>query len=212
MAVTWDSFFPYVQPYVPGCPEIVITTHLQEAAAEFCKESEIWRFDIEQDFTSKNTSDYEIDVPTGAVLENILVLYLNGTPIRRVSDRHFDMPTDIAAAAPSYYSIYQDTQIRFYPTPDTKYTFEGVGVLKPKLTATGVEDFIFETHGRSIACGAIGQLTAIPDKEWTNQEMAVYYQAKFHKHADDAKGRDTRRVNLRVSPSGFERATVRRGM
>lgn len=212
MAVTWDKFYPYIQPHVPGCPEIVITAHLQEAAAEYCKLSEIWRFDIEQDFTSKNTSDYEIDVPVGAALENILVLYLNGTLVKRVSDRHFDMPTDISPSAPSYYTIYQDTQIRFYPTPDTKYTFEGVGVLKPKLTATGVEDFIFETHGRSIACGAIAQLAAIPGKEWTNPDMAGYYHAKFYRHAANAKGRDTRRVNLRVAPSGFERATVRRGM
>lgn len=212
MAVTWDGFFPYVQPHVPGCPEIVIQTHLQEAAAEFCKLSEIWRFDIEQDFTSKNTSDYEIDVPVGAVLENILVLYVDGTAIRRVSDRHFDMPSDIAPAAPSYYSIYQDTQIRFYPTPDKKYTFEGVGVLKPKLSATGVEDYIFETYGRAIACGAIAKLAIIPGKEWTNPDLAAYYRAKFHKDAAEAKGRDTRRVNLRVAPAGFERATVRRGM
>ena len=57
MAKAWTSFLPYVQPYLPGCPEIVITSHLQEAAADFLARSEIWRYNIEEDFTSKSTSD-----------------------------------------------------------------------------------------------------------------------------------------------------------
>jgi len=208
MAKTWDNFFPYVQPHVPGCPEIVIQTHLQEAAAEYIARSELWRFDIESDFTSKNTSDYEIDVPNGAVLENVLDLYVDGSPARRVSDRHFSLSNTRDNSTPSYFTIYQDNQIRFFPTPDRKYTFEGVGVLKPSLSATGVEDFIFETHGRSIACGAIWRLTIIPGKEWSNPELAMYYKTEFYKHMDAAKGRDTRRVNLRIASVGFDRASA----
>jgi hypothetical protein len=211
MAKTWANFLPYVQPHVPGCPEIVVNTHLQEAAAEFIGRSELWRFDIESDFTSKNTSDYEIDVPNGAVLENILTLFVDGSAAKRVSDRHYQASNTNANSAPSSFSIYQDNQIRFFPTPDRKYTFEGVGVLKPSLSATGVEDFIFETHGRSIACGAIWRLAIIPGKEWSNPEVAMYYKSEFYKHMDAARGRDTRRVNLRIAPVGFDRATARGG-
>jgi hypothetical protein len=191
MVKTWDNFFPYVQPHVPGCPEIVIQTHLQEAAAEYIARSELWRFDIESDFTSKNTSDYEIDVPTGAVLENILTLFVNGAAAKRVTDRHFQVSNTADNSAPSSFSIYQD---------------------KPSLSATGVEDFIFETHGRSIACGAIWRLTVIPGKEWSNPELAMYYKTEFYKHMDAAKGRDTRRVNLRIASVGFDRATARGGI
>ena len=206
MAALWSKFYPYIQPYLPGCPEIVIEAHLQEAAAEFIGRSELWRFDIESDFTSKSTSDYEIDVPPGAVLENILALYVDGAPIKRVTDRHFHASNTQENSAPSAYTIYQDNQIKFYPTPDRKYTFEGVGTLKPALSATGVEDFIFETHGRSIACGAIWRLAIIPGKEWSNPETAMYYKTEFYKHMDVARGRDTRRVNLRIAPVGFDRA------
>ncbi len=186
-------------------------SHLQESAAEFIGRSELWRFDIEPDFTSKNTSDYEIDVPTGAVLENILALYVDGAATRRVTDRHFQLSSTHDNAAPSFYSLYQDNQIRFFPTPDKKYTFEGTGVLKPSLSATGVEDFIFETHGRSIACGVIWRLAVVPGKEWSNPELALYYKSEFYRHMDAASGRDTRRVNLRVASVGFDRATARGG-
>lgn len=212
MATLWSSFYPYIQPYVPGCPEIIMEAHLQEAAAEFCARSEVWRYDIEPDFTNKSTSDYEIDTPGSSVLENILVLYVDGNAISSVSDRHYDLPSTASMAAPAYYSIYQDTQIRFYPTPDKKYTFEGTGVLKPRLDATGVEDFIFQTHGRCISYGAIAKLSIIPGKEWSNPDLATYYQMKFHKEADAAKSRDTRRVNLRVRPAGFDRAAARGGV
>ena len=212
MSVAWASFFPYIQPILPGCPEIIIETHLQEAAAEFCAVSQIWRYDIDKDYTSKNTADYEIEVPTKAVLEDILVLFVDGQAATRVSDKHFALPSITGNGRPSSYSIYQDSQIRFYPTPDTKHEFEGVGVLKPSLAATGVEDFIYETHGRSIVCGAIYRLALIPGKEWSNPELAVYYKSEFYKHATDAKGRDTRRTNLRAKMVGFDKATARRGI
>lgn len=212
MAVAWANFLPYIQPLLPGCPEIIIETHLQEAAAEFCAVSQIWRYDIDKDYTSRNTAEYEIEVPNRAVLEDILILYINGTAVNRVSDRHFDLPSGVANGRPMSFSIYQDSQIRFYPTPDSKYEFEGTGVIKPSLTATGVEDFIFESYGRSIACGAIFRLAIIPGKEWTNPELAAYYKSEFYKHATDAKGRDTRGASLRAKMVGFDKASVRRGI
>lgn len=214
MAVVWSDFYSYVQPYVPGCPEIVIESHLQEAAAEFCEVSQIWRYDIEPDFTSKNTPDYDIDVPTNAILENILFLNLNGLPLKRVTDRHYMPRQDEKGATvtgtPMYFTNLGDASIRMFPTPDKKYTFTGKGVLKPKLTATGVEDFIFESHGRCISYGAIARITSIPGKEWSNPELAIYYRNKFISDATAANGRDNRRVNLRVSAQGFDAVTKNR--
>jgi hypothetical protein len=208
MATAWASFYPYVQPHVPGCPEIVMESHLQEAAAEFCMLSEVWRFDIDPDFTSRNTADYEIDVPTNAILENILVLNLNGLPLKRVSDKYYtpllDQDGKPVSGLPMYYMNLDDASIRLFPTPDKKYTFNGRAVLKPKLSATGIEDFLFETHGRCIAYGAIARLAAIPAKEWTNPELANYYRAKFVEDTSKARGRDTRRVNLRIQAQSFD--------
>lgn len=212
MAVAWANFYPYIQPHLPGCPEIVIENHLREAASEFCKLSQIWRYDIDKDYTSRNTAEYDIEVPTRTVLEDILILYLDGLPIKQVSDRHFDLPSMYQNSRPTAFSIYQDSQIRFYATPDGKYEFEGVAVIKPSSSALDVEDFIYETHGRSIACGAIYRLAMIPAKEWTNPELATYYRAEFYKHAADARSRDTRASGQTVKMVGFDAATKRKGI
>lgn len=203
MAVSWENFYIHVQPHVPGCPEIIIDQHLQEAAADFCERSEVWRYDLDTDTTIANLADYPIDAPTGATVENIVALYVDGFLMTRVSELDFKHYPNVPPSRPSHFAVYQDTQVRFYPTPDASYDFGGVCVLKPKLTATGVEDFIFEAHGKTIACGALASLLVIPGKEWTNPELAAYYSAKFHKSTDDAKGRDTRRANYRVKSVKF---------
>ena len=129
MTVTWDRFYPYVQPHVPGCPEIVIDQHLQEAAADFCARSGIWRYDISEDFTVAGLSDYIIDVPTGAVLEDITDLYVDGFLMGRVSDLNFKYTPNLQNTKPVHYSQYLDQQVRFYPTPNNTYSFIYLGFL-----------------------------------------------------------------------------------
>jgi len=207
MAVTWDKFYPYVQPYVPGCPEIVIKTYLQEAAAEYCAKSEIWRYNLERSYTSKNTSDYELDVPNRAVLENIMFIRLDGVQMEHVSERHFnpgtnDDGTEITGT-PTHFSVFEDASIRMYPTPIAKHTFTGTLVVKPSLAAKGVENFIFESHGRNIATGALAKLAGIPNKEWSDPDVSMRSQIEFERAICAAKGRDTRRVNMRVTPVNF---------
>ena len=208
MATTkWVSFYPYIQPYVPGCPEVVIEAHLKESAAEFCGKSEVWRFNIDPDFTNNNSADYKIDVPSGTLLENMLFFYVNGNPLTHISDKHFSIPINqdgsAVKGAPIYVSILNDDHVRLYPTPDGKYTFTGVTVLKPKLSATGVEEFIYDAHGRAIASGAIARLAEIPNKEWSNPELSLQHKFEFNRGITNAKGRDTRRINLRVASIGF---------
>jgi len=203
--VTWDKFYPYIQPYVPGCPEIVIESHLQEASARFLQRSEVYRFEMDPDFTAKNLPDYPIFLPsTEVVLQDIFDLVLDGRTITRVSDKDWSSNKFTSLGPPQYYSILNDTDIKFYPTPDKKYTFTGYGILKTKLTATGVEDWIFETYGRCIAYGAISDLCSIPGKEWTNPDLMGYYRSLFAKEADAARMRDYRHVETRVRNKSFE--------
>lgn len=207
MAITWDKFYPYVQPYVPGCPEVVIQTHLQEAAAEFCAKSEVWRQTLELSSTSANMSDYELDVPNKSVLENIMFLTLDGVTMTPVSERHFNPGVNADGSAitgtPTRYSVLEDASIRMYPTPIAKHKFTGVLVIKPSLAAKGVENFIFETHGRSIAAGAIARIAGIPNKEWSDPDNSMRNQIEFERAMCAAKGRDTRRVNMRVQQVNF---------
>jgi hypothetical protein len=207
MATNWEKFYPYIQPYVPGCPEVVIDTHVQEAAEEFCARSEVWRADLETIKAVKNSADYELDAPTGALIENVLFLYADGKLLSQVHDGNFRAPLtstgEPLTGRPSMFSIFGDTSVRLYPTPDNTYNITGLVVLKPSLRSSGVEDFIFNTHGRSIAVGAVARLAGIPGKEWTNPDVAYSHMSEFQRKTCAAKTRDPRRSNIRVAPVNF---------
>lgn len=201
--VPYDSLFQYVQPYVPGCPNVVISDALAEAAADFCVRSELWRQDLDSDTTVQGEPLFEPDIPTGSILEDVSWVRVNGTKLARVLDKYVEQADFSEEKEPKYYSIYQDNYIRLYPTPDASYSVEGAVVLKPSLSSAGVEDFLFETHGRTIAFGAIAKIAAIPRKEWSDLQLAEMYSHKFNRDTDYAKTRDFRKVPMRIAARPF---------
>ena len=201
--VSYDKLFPLVQPHVPGCPNVVIESHIAEAAADFCVRSELWRVDLESELTTISENLFEVDVPNGAKLEDILWLAIDGVELTRVSDKYISQNDFMDEGTPQFYALYADTYARLYPTPDAAFALTGNIVLKPSLTATGLEDFIYETYGRSIAYGAVAEIMAIPMKEWTNPMASASYMAKFYRDADAAKARDHRKVPMRIQARPF---------
>lgn len=201
--VSYEQFLPYVQPYVPECPIVIMQDYLAEAASYFCKETYIWRVDIEEDVTSAGEYIYDMSVPASTALEDILHFEVNGSLISRLFDGHVPPLVSDKLGIPLAYSIYLDTQVKLYPTPDDTYTFRGIAVVKPTLSASGIEGFIYETYGRAIACGAIALLAAIPDKAWSNPGIAMDCKRKFDVAIADARMRDTRTVPMRVQAQNF---------
>lgn len=203
MATRWEEFYRLVQPHVPGCPEVVMDNHIRDAAVDFCERSEVWTYQALAEQTVDGVSDYPVAIPGSSVLENVISVHVDGLLLARVSELHSSNNPTAPKGMPRRYSVFEDQELRFFPTPDRAYTLYATVVLKPTLAASGVEDFIFRTHGRTIACGAIASLMITPGKEWTNLELAAYYKTKFSRGADDAKGRDTRRSNLRAKSVRF---------
>lgn len=198
--VSYEDLLPYVKPYVPECPEFVVLTHLAEAAARFCEESYVWVMDIEDETTILGEDIYEIDVPTGTVLEDVKVLELDRTSLIRVTEAKVPLSVSDTPGLPRWYSLHMDTSVRLYPTPDKAYVFRGRAILKPALDSTTIERFLYSAHGRAIATGAIAQLAAIPGKAWTNPALAMQYNQKFDNAVASARVRDNRTINERVQP------------
>jgi len=178
--------------------------HLAEAAARFCQETQCWRVEVEADTTQADEQFYELDLPSGTVLEAVINLEIDGRvirPMREVLER--PAKTLDERGTPVGYATIQDNQLQFYPTPDGVYTFRGLVAVKPKLTATGVEEFVYQTWGRSISYGAVATLKMVPGKAWTDPAMGAAYMKLFDKGVVDCKRRDYRNTPLRVHGRPF---------
>lgn len=209
--VTWESFYPFIQPDLPGCPKATIDITLAEAAADFCSQTRVWRVDFDQDTTVIGEDQYEIDIPPFTVIENILWVVLNSRELYRIGDRLGERMSGVwttrdqadESGQPVEYSFYQDQYLRLYPIPDAAYSFHGAAVVKPSLAAKGIEKYIYETHGRVIASGALYRLMSIPGKDWTNPQLAEHHFLLFERGITQARVRDYRNVPLRVKPHHF---------
>lgn len=200
--VTYDKLYPLVKPYVEGCPEITIEEHLAEAARDFCVRSEIWRYTTDDDSTIADEELFELDTPSGSLLEDVLSLQVDERELKRVSDKYVHNH-ELKSGPPTHYSLYQEKYAKLYPIPDATYAVEATVVVKPSLDSVGVEDFIFDHYGRIIAHGAIALIAAIPSKEWSNMDLAMIYRAKFLRETDAVKARDYRKVPMRVMARPF---------
>jgi len=62
-------------------------------------------------------------------------------------------------------------------------------VLKPLITATTVEDFLYDDFLEDIANGARYRLFEMPGTKWANGEYAGYYKAKYEQAVNKAANR-----------------------
>lgn len=60
--------------------------------------------------------------------------------------------------------------------------------LKPTTTATTVPDVLFNDWRMAIEDGAVGRLMLIPGKDWTNEQSAAIYLARFEAKKREAHG------------------------
>jgi hypothetical protein len=197
MAKVWDDFLPLVKPHIPGCPDITVKTYLAITAADFFAQTHLWRDDIDPIFTAPGIVEYDlsadvfVEAVTSVVVDNMA---LQHTDIRMIpNDRRYDRGN------PTHYWIHSDNSIRLFPIPDSRVHLRLTGVLKPSRTATGVEDWIYETWADAIICGTIARLAVIPGKDWTDVSMAEYNKKQYEQAISRARIRDMRGVKHSVT-------------
>lgn len=202
-SVKLEEILPYIQGFLPGCAREDMVAALAESAATFFARSGVWRYDLDEATTEADESTYEIDVPTGTVLERLEWFLLDGLEIPIVSDKQQAPSMYSDTGAPQAVALYAETSVRLYPTPDKAYTYSGVVILKPSLSSTVLDKNMFETWGRVIGYGALSTLLPIPGQPWFSPEMAQKYGALFDHNVTTARVRDFRGVPLRVQPRPF---------
>jgi len=78
-----ESLLPYVIPYVPGCPEVVVESKILEAAISLCENTNCWRIDQENTVpaeTEAETSTITLTLDTGAELVGVPVCKRDDLP------------------------------------------------------------------------------------------------------------------------------------
>lgn len=200
--VPYTQWQPFVQVYVPDCPQALIVEAVRQSCIEFCQESRFWRKELDAFYTVATDAEYELTPPTDSAIADILVIKVNKEPVEPKTQ------DDLEAiysewreqnGKPKYFFMRDKTNIVLVPIPDAAYPVRLLVALKPTQTAQGVDLIIFEEHKEAIKFGALAYLMMMPNVAWTDQQSSIFYKQQFEEKTNKAKVKAEQGFNLRKS-------------
>lgn len=175
-----EDLLPRILPRVPNCAEPLALQAIRTAAMEFCERSRLWR--SQDAFTITADDDYAaVCVPYGAVLFEIESARFAGLPLDPVSISWLDgnivgWRTKTATAAKWLTQTEPDT-VRVVPAAEGELDLSLI--LKPSDEAEYLPDWMIQSHGRTLADGALAEIMMLPGQPFTNPNLSDYHRNRF---------------------------------
>jgi hypothetical protein len=200
---TLTSFYPYVLPDVPGCPEISVDLALRSSLIEFCEKSLILQRDHDPLTVVAGVVDYDFEPPTGNLVVKIMKAWYKTKELQPVAPDEIDKSelynrtfegASTDGAEPKYILQKDERTFSLFPIPkDNAANALTMRVAyKPTRTTTTVDDVLFEDYAEVIAHGAKARLFMSPGKTYTNPQLAVAAMDQFGRGVNTARQRAVR--------------------
>jgi len=175
-------------PSVPGCPRPTIEQYVRDAAIEVCEKTLVWRYEQPLIRLTPGVYDYEYETPQDSEIVAVVYAAVNGSPIDAITEEKLHMlfpdwpSTDVTKRAdPRYMSQLDPDNFVVAPIPgaDKQYDIKMFVALKPTPTATSMDKTAFDECEQLIMHGALQHLLILPNKSWTDRELAGYHAKQF---------------------------------
>jgi len=105
----------------------------------------------------------------------------------------FQMPADAleAATEPRAFTQLTPDQFIVLPLPDDAkpYTLRLIYALKPKRSATGMQQYLFDELEEVMFHGALQELLVLPNETWGDRELAAYHAKQYLSHVTERRAR-----------------------
>jgi hypothetical protein len=185
MSIPVTDFLRFVMPEVLGCPQVLASQHVVDAAIEFCSKVAIWTEPLASVPSVAGQASYAMTPSEGRAVGPLQV-YFDGTKLDPGTNQQFTAayPESVwhtVTGTPLYFTRGADeSKITLVPIPETAGLNINMTVsVKPLPTATTLPDNLFYEYYKAITAGAKATLMAMPEQRWTNTQMAAYYEGMF---------------------------------
>jgi hypothetical protein len=184
----FSDFTSLLAPSVPGCPTPVVTNYVRRAAREVCERTLAWRYTAASQVLTAGDLDYAYQPDTDTEVHAILSAKVNDNPISvvpySVIGGLYPLWPDTDAdrrGQPLYITQFSPTTYHVAPCPNAAetYTLNMTVALKPTLDATGMDEEIADELESAIQHGALQHLLVLPEKPWSDRELAAYHAKQY---------------------------------
>lgn len=178
--MTPTDLLPYILPEVPGAPTTLVEQAIMRTANDFCWETGVWNEIQDPIAVQDNISEYDLDAPSGAQIVTIKSIWMVNRELVPVTMERLQelIPNwqEATGSDPAYYNSATDySTVRIYPIPlgvnGAKMTIRAI--YTPDQFGSYLPKFLVTTFLDEILAGAKSRLMQMPNKEWTNLQMAV---------------------------------------
>lgn len=174
----FDVVLPHVMPYANGCGEPVAIHHIRQAAISLCQRTKLWRH--ESSVTVTAAGNDALVAPVDAEIYEIEGAYYSGRyidPISRAELKEkYSNWRDWTPGDPQFITQAMPDSIRLVPS------FDGVVVvdlfLQSSEQAETLPDFMSK-YARVLGWGALAEILLLPNKPFSNPELAMLNQNRF---------------------------------
>jgi len=173
---------------VPGCPQPVVEQHIRDAAIEVCERTLAWRYEQPAIRLTPGVYAYPYSNPSQSEVHAILTAAVNGEKLDAVTleqlhDHYPDWPNPAVGkrATPRLICQLDPDNFVLAPLPDstTNYDLKMIVALKPLRSATAMDKTVFDEIENVIMHGALQHLLVMPNKAWSDRELAAYHAKQY---------------------------------
>lgn len=208
MATPYRDILPEVRTHLSGAPDRTCLLYLRRAGQQFCQDSRIWDVDIGHSRVAPLTDSYashmipvpstedprDYSLPADSYLNKISTVWLN--------DRKND-PIDSAYIE---YDVAERLLIIDQRAICETADLHVAAILQPTKSAQQIPDFIAELYSEAIADYAIFEMMMMPNKDWSDRNLAGAFRTKYQNRVSEAtvaKARKGVRKRITLAPPDF---------
>jgi len=208
MATLISEFEDLVAEDVDNCESSLLTRNTKRSILEFCDKSWILNKDFTHTYTStdidtSNNNALDIDVDdyvTDLRLSSFIRLMID-------NEERYVHESDLLNDIPNYDSkydldtihflMYNETTLRLFNINTSSSTAYIQLALKPLMSATSVDDKLWEDWADPIAAGAKWRLQSKPNRPYSDRSAAQENRMLFHRGIREAKSKVQRGFSAR---------------
>lgn len=202
----YSDFLPFVLPHVPNCYDVQATLAITNTCIEFCKDTLFLQQNLDPISTISGQSTYDVDVPNGYVMGQMLGLYYLNRKLERKSqtemEKLYTRNWQALQGTPQVYTQFNPDQITlaYFPVESVAGALTGRFSYIPTRDSTVIDSTVYERFLDVIVDGAVARLMATPNQPYSNERGAMSAELRFKSGREKA---------LRYTTDGFNNAPMR---
>lgn len=189
-ANTYSDLYSRMVTELTGCSIPLILQTLQDIGRDFCSRTEAWIEDLPSIDLVADEDEYTVQSSWNARIDRIREVRINTTEgVTAGNEGTLQEPDDYEFDGD--HTLKLDDSI--VPTSAVTDGLDVQVAIVPNWDAQELDPAFLERWAEAIIFGAKAALMIMPNKQWTNPQLAVFYSRKYEDQISSAVGEKHKR-------------------